>query len=129
MDIALTRILSLIPKKEDGSFVHGSKKAFAKSIGYDSGDIISMWINGSSSSYKGKIHEIAVKYNVSVEWLRGETDEKKPANGETSGLSEEAIELLSLFDHGSPEYQADLLGYARGRAAARKSQDTVKGGK
>lgn len=75
MDITLERILSLLPKKEDGSFVRGAKKDFATSIGYDSGDIVSMWIKGSSTSYYGKLHEIAAKYNVSVEWLKGE-DEK-----------------------------------------------------
>lgn len=78
MDITLERILSLIPKKPDGRFVHGAKKDFALSIGYDSGDIVSMWEKGSSISYRNKLHEIAAKYNVSVEWLKGETDEKKP---------------------------------------------------
>ena len=77
MDIVLERILSLLPKKPDGNFVRGSKKDFATSIGYDSGDIVSMWINGSSTSYHGKLHEIAAKYNVSVEWLKGETDQKE----------------------------------------------------
>lgn len=76
MDISLSRILSLIPKDESGKYKHGSKAKFARSIGYDSGDIVSMWENGSSVSYKKKIHEIAAKYNVSVEWLKGETDEK-----------------------------------------------------
>ena len=79
MDITLERILSLIPKKADGKFVHGAKKEFAISIGYDSGDVISMWEKGTSSSYRLKLHEIAAKYNVSVEWLKGETDEKTPA--------------------------------------------------
>ena len=30
MDITLERILSLIPKKPDGSYVHGAKKEFAE---------------------------------------------------------------------------------------------------
>ena len=76
MDISLSRILSLIPKDESGKYKYGSKAKFARSIGYDSGDIVSMWENGSSVSYKKKIHEIAAKYNVSVEWLKGETDDK-----------------------------------------------------
>ena len=42
-----------------------------------------MWENGSSTSYKRKLYEISAAYNVSVEWLRGETDDpaqkKKPA--------------------------------------------------
>lgn len=78
MDKTLERVLSLLPRKEDGSFAHGAKKEFAQNIGYSSGEIVSMWINGSSSSYKAKLHEIALKYNVSVEWLEGQTDEKIP---------------------------------------------------
>lgn len=76
MDEVLKRILSLLPKRDDGSFIHGAKKEFAKSLGYGSGDIVSMWIKGSSSSYKTKLHEISMKYNVSVDWLEGKTDEK-----------------------------------------------------
>lgn len=78
MDIVLERILSLIPKKPDGKYVHGAKREFARSIGYDGGDIVSMWINGSSKSYMGKLHEIAAVHHVSVEWLQGKTDEKSP---------------------------------------------------
>lgn len=91
MDETLKRILSLLPKKDDGSFVRGSKKEFAQSLGYDSGDIVSMWIKGSSSSYKTKLHEISMKYNVSVDWLEGKTDEKNPPRrpvGQRRGSSE-----------------------------------------
>ena len=94
MDIVLERILSLLPKKPDGKFVRGSKKEFAQSIGYDSGDIVSMWINGSSTSYNGKLHEISAKYGVSVEWLKGETDEKEKPALKESELDSELINLL-----------------------------------
>lgn len=75
MDIMLERILSLIPKDDDGKYVHGAKAEFAKSIGYNDGAIVSMWIKGTSTSYKNKLHEISEKYGVSVKWLRGETDD------------------------------------------------------
>lgn len=78
MDITLERILSLIPKKPDGKFVHGAKKEFAESVGLKSGNLIADWCDGRSQSYKSYLYEIAAKYNVSVEWLKGETDEKKP---------------------------------------------------
>ena len=111
MDIVLERILSLLPKKPAGKFIRGSKKEFAQSIGYDSGDIVSMWINGSSTSYNGKLHEISAKYGVSVEWLRGETDEKeKPALKESEldselinrlcQLSKEELEKVDAFVQG-----------------------------
>ena len=65
MDVVLERILSLLPCDENGKIVRGAKKDFAQSIGYDSGDIVSMWIKGTSLSYKNKLHEIAAKYHVS----------------------------------------------------------------
>lgn len=76
MDVVLERILSLLPCGENGKIVRGAKKDFAQSIGYDSGDIVSMWIKGTSFSYKNKLHEIAARYHVSVEWLQGKTEDK-----------------------------------------------------
>ena len=76
MDVVLERILSLLPCGENGKIMRGAKKDFAQSIGYDSGDIVSMWIKGTSFSYKNKLHEIAAKYHVSVEWLQGKTEDK-----------------------------------------------------
>lgn len=74
MDVTLTRILSLLPH-ENGKIKRGAKKTFAQRIGYGSGDIVSMWINGASQSYKKKLHQIADEYHVSVAWLKGETDD------------------------------------------------------
>ena len=88
MDIMLERILSLVPKKPDGKFVHGALKEFAQTVGLKSGNLISDWINGRSTSYTGYVYEIASKYNVSVEWLKGETDQKEnptDKNGEVTG--------------------------------------------
>ena len=76
MDKTLERIISLIPKKENGDFKHGALKEFANSIGLKSGNLISDWIAGRSVSYNSYVYEIAAKYNVSIEWLKGETDEK-----------------------------------------------------
>ena len=78
MDIVLERILSLIPRKENGGFEHGALKMFAASIGLKSGNVVSDWINGRSKSYTKKLHEISAEYGVSVKWLKGETDERKP---------------------------------------------------
>ena len=122
MDISLSRILSLIPKDESGKYKHGSKAKFARSIGYDSGDIVSMWENGSSVSYKKKIHEIAAKYNVSVEWLKGETDEKGIKNSPSTdhsaeaALDEELIRRLLLL---TPEEAEKVDAFVQGILAAR----------
>jgi hypothetical protein len=126
MDIILERILSLIPRKPDGGFVHGGKAAFAKSIGYDSGDIVSMWQKGSSTSYLKKLHEIAAKYDVSVAWLRGETDEKSPPQNQGGQLTpeekarQERLQLLvTLFEALTPAEQERLLGRLEGIALSR----------
>lgn len=99
MDIMLERILSLIPKKENGDFQHGSQKAFANSIGLKSGNLISDWIKGRSESYMNYLYEISAKYNVSLEWLRGETDDPTPKKERTvsGALSNAEIQLLELF--------------------------------
>ena len=108
MDITLERVLSLIPRKPDGKYVHGAKKAFAESIGYDSGDVISVWEKGASVSYRNKLHEIAAKYDVSVEWLKGETDEKKPsANAES-----ERAKLLASLENRTKEELIDFVAKA-----------------
>lgn len=87
MDITLERILSLIPKKEDGKFKHGALSAFARKLGFKDGHIISDWIAGNSTSYLNYLYQISVLYNVSVEWLKGETDKKNPDPQEGAGLS------------------------------------------
>ena len=132
MDIILERILSLIPKKPDGGFVHGGKAAFAKSIGYDSGDIVSMWQKGSSNSYLKKLHEIAAKYNVSVAWLKGETDEKSPPQNQGGQLTpeekarQERLHLLvKLFENLTPAEQERLLGRLEGIALSRGDRDRL----
>lgn len=101
MDITLERILSLIPKKENGDYQHGALKAFANSIGLRSGNLISDWVKGRSESYKNYIYEVSAKYGVSVEWLRGETNDpyagiKKEHALEKSELSMGQLELIEL---------------------------------
>lgn len=86
MDIMLERILSLIPKKENGDFKHGSLAAFARPLGFKDGHIISDWIAGNSTSYSNYLYEISAKYGVSVAWLKGETDEKIPPSRRTRGF-------------------------------------------
>ena len=107
VDITLERILSLLPRKPDGKYVHGAKKAFADQFGLPH-NVIMEWERGKLRSYTNYLYEISDKYNVSVEWLRGETDEKeKPAkHGE---LTDKQLHLLKLFENASPELRAAAL--------------------
>lgn len=110
MDIMLERILSLIPRKPDGKFVHGAQKEFAQTVGLKSGNLISDWISGRSSSYTGYVYEIAAKYDVSVEWLRGETDErenKNPVAG-SNEVSDVKKRLIQKIVDGTDD-QADFV--------------------
>lgn len=118
LDIMLERILSLIPKKENGDFKHGAKKEFAIGIGFKSGEIVSDWIAGRSKSYEGYLYQIAALHNVSVEWLRGETDdpnpvgqkEKPPAlGGELSLLDQKLNELLLAASDDTKRLMIELL--------------------
>lgn len=101
MDITLERILSLLPKKPDGSLAHGARTAFAKSIGAPS-NIFAEWIAGRNGSYKNYLYQIADKYNVSVEWLKGESDQKEksptPNGVELSVAKKSLIEKIYLMD-------------------------------
>ena len=113
MDIVLERILSLIPKGKNGKYAHGAKVKFAKSIGYNDGSIVSMWENGTSVSYTKKLHQIADIYNVSVEWLKGETDDpsiKKAPGINAEGLSAARKALLDAVDGLTDEQCEKLLG-------------------
>lgn len=116
MDIVLERILSLIPKKENGDFKHGALKEFANTVGLKSGNLISDWINGRSKSYKNYIYIIAEKYDVSIGWLTGEIDIKEkaaPVSG--SDLSERDIQFLEIFRQLSVEEQDLFLKMFRAK--------------
>jgi len=96
MDITLSRILSLLPTNDAGKIKHGAKADFAKKLGFDSGDIVSMWIKGTSKSYNNYLYDIATLYNVSLAWLKGDSNAKNPA-----GPSGELLEKYNALDeHG-----------------------------
>ena len=100
MDIMLERMLSLIPKKENGKYVHGAKKEFCEAIGAPT-NIVSEWEAGKTKSYRNYLYVVSAKYNVPVEWLNGETNDpsagiKKEAAPEKSELSMGQLELIEL---------------------------------
>lgn len=117
MDITLQRILSLLPTKPDGKIIRGAKKDFAMNIGYESGDIVSQWLKGESTSYKNKLHEIAAKYDVSVEWLEGKTDIKKTTTLSDGGDIDET--LISRLVRLTPDELKQVDAFVQGLLASR----------
>lgn len=103
MDIVLDRMLSLIPRKPDGKYVHGSKKAFCESIGAPT-NIISEWESGKTRSYRNYVFRAATVYNVNPDWLLGKTDQKEKltivSDDELSDGQKRALSLLAAM---SPE--------------------------
>ena len=120
MDTMLERILSLIPTDKNGQFIHGEKAKFAKRIGYSDGAIVSMWENGTSRSYKKKLHQIADEYHVSVAWLKGETEDptveaegiKEAPDPKTGGEDALDIELRKIWDSSDLDDRKAILEYA-----------------
>lgn len=113
MDITLERMLTLIPKKENGNFKHGALSQFARSIGFKDGHIVSDWIAGNSESYKNYIYQVSALYHVSVEWLQGKTEDKSiketPAT-EGEGLSVARQKLYDAIANLTDEQCTKLLG-------------------
>lgn len=87
MDIVVERIVECIGPK------HGAVKELADAIGVHP-NVITAWKNGSLRSYRKYLPEIAVFFDVSVEWLTGQTDTKKePAATQDDELNEYLEEL------------------------------------
>ena len=116
LEVMLERVLSLIPKKPDGKFVHGAKKDFSKNIGAPE-NIVSDWISGRSSSYKNYAYQISAKYGVSVEWLRGETDEKEKPASEEAGFNPTMEDWLNAIDRMSREEMRAVMSRVMERYA------------
>lgn len=114
MDITLERMLTLIPKKENGNFKHGALSQFARSIGFKDGHIVSDWIAGNSESYKNYIYQVSALYHVSVEWLQGKTEDKnikETPDPEIEGVSAEAQEILDYIRGATPAELAEVCRY------------------
>lgn len=96
----LDRMLSLIPKKENGKYVHGAKKEFCEAIGAPT-NIVSEWEAGKTKSYRNYLYVVSAKYNVSVEWLKGETDDpsagiKKEHPADSEALNDAQNEIMEI---------------------------------
>ena len=128
MDIMLERMLSLIPKKENGKYVHGAKKEFCEAIGAPT-NIVSEWEAGKTKSYRNYLYAVSAKYNVSVEWLKGETDEKgikkQPAanSDELTETQKYAFDMLKTMDDSEIKLLIDIFKTVRANRKQSKSEE------
>ena len=76
--------------------------------------IISNWNNAGYMSWSKYFVELSRGLGVSIEYLKGETDNpnKTPAT-ESDGLSDELRELIDLWDKASPERRKLALDLLR----------------
>ena len=102
MDVMLDRILQCM------GTTHGAGKALADSLGV-SPNVVTNWKNGSNHSYRKYANQIAQFYGVTVEYLRGESEQKE------SPPAVNAVEkLIARECAGLPETdQQTVLEYIR----------------
>ena len=99
MDITLERILKL--KKDKGI----TDTQFQKDIGVYA-TALAEWKNGKTTSYLKKLPKIAAYFDVSVDYLLGNTDTpKKPVGNKADELDQEFSDLIAQL---SPE-QRELV--------------------
>ena len=120
MDDTLERIVKCIGPK------HGAKKQLAEYLGIHP-NVITNWLNGRNRSYRRYLDEIAQYFNVSVAYLKGDTDKKNPApeirdgkgknlvrtirhDGSYSGrwLTDEQLEALRAIINQMPDVEDDF---------------------
>lgn len=103
MDKVLTIILSLIGNER------GAKSKFSQTLGLPS-SALGDWQTGRNKSYLKKLPEIAAYFDVSVDYLLGNTDTKKePAPNQEGEFSEKDIRLLNWFRSLPQEKQKAIL--------------------
>lgn len=95
------------------------------SMGLSSSNV-SQWKDGSIPR-ADVLLKISNYFGVSMEYmLSGEKE--KPADGKSSGLSEEMMEIVNLYDSATPELQAAALAMLRAAEAARSAPGAAQAG-
>lgn len=87
------RVLSLIGDS------YGSAQALLCALGVKSKNIVSEWRAGRSKSYMRYIPQIAAFYNVSADWILGNSDEKNPTKEKQPTVSDELFSPKNLTEN------------------------------
>ena len=112
MDITMQRIISELQ-------LQGKKQTeLADYIGVTS-NVITDWKSGRIKSYSKYIFAIAAFLNVSVEYLKGETDQKE-TTAETDSLSPIKQKILNNCSNLSEKELDDVLDYIEYKISQRK---------
>lgn len=104
MDISLERILQEMDiqgkqQNELGAF-----------LGFSTGNIVTDWKSGRVKSYTKYLHAIADFLDVSVEYLKGETEEKKkPSADNDEELTNEKRLIGALYDQVPKEKRSEAI--------------------
>lgn len=114
--------LRVIRKKKDLT-----QKQVAKKLGIH-WTTYTKYETGDSDPSSEMLSRLADFFDVSIDYLLGR-DEKKPAGGETSGLSEEEIRIITLYKMAPPEFQAAALRVLTTAESLRVAPDGAEGGK
>ena len=120
MDVTLERIIEELKLKKI------KKTDLTDYLGFSSSAIFGNWISGRNTSYLKYLHAIANYLNVSVEYLRGETDDKRPQYGYAPTVTADFTtfpvigEVAAGYDHIAVEdWDGDTVdipnSYLRGR--------------
>ena len=102
MDVMHERVMSLIPERR------GGVKEFAEKIGVPA-NLVSMWRKGDSFSYKNYLSKISYEYNVSIDWLCGNVEQKENLTDKPGEVSEKDIRLINWFRSLPAEKQKAIL--------------------
>lgn len=110
MDTTLMRILDLLneqgkSQKDLTSFLKISANSFTN------------WKSGLNTSYKKYIYAIAEYFNVSVDYLLGNSDERKKETANNDSLDNELIRLLADL---TPSEAVAVKSFLAGLKANRK---------
>lgn len=117
MEIYLERIKPLFKSSGKSNLELEKDIGLPRSIIYD-------WDNKRSKSYKNYADKIASYFNVSTDYLLGNTDIKnKPATDKGNELSDDDAQLLKLFNQVPEESKALVVGMIE---AALKSHGLLK---
>jgi len=111
MNLWLVRIKPLFDEK-------GMKpKDIAAAIGCSVRDVYH-WNKDGYQTFDKYFYPISAFLDVSVDYLKGETDEKKPPPKSEDGLTEDEKEIIRLFRSASPATRGAMLHLLRSAEAA-----------